>query len=115
MTYLYLKPITWTQSIRRYPTIDVNGLYLTAQRTTDSDFILSDKLKLNDLEISLSFLRGAVPEKRKEKAKLAEGAIGGIWWVSEHNLVHNSIYLSGVDYAALWGQIKSGDLYRLRY
>jgi hypothetical protein len=109
MTFLYLKPVSWRQSIRRYPSIDVNGLYLTAQCTTTSDLLLGDKLKLSDLEISLSFLRGAVPEKDQEKVNLAEGAIGGIWWLSDHNFVHGSIYLPDEDYAALWDQIKGDD------
>jgi hypothetical protein len=109
MTYLYVKPITWTQSIRRYQTIGVNGRYLTTQCRTDSDLILSDKLKLRDLEINLSFLRGALPDKDREKGKLSEGAIGGIWWVSEDNFVHGWFYLPAEDYDAIWEQIKRGD------
>jgi len=103
MTFVYLNPITWTQSIRRYPTIDVNGLYLTAQCTTKSGLILSD------LEISLSFLRGALPEKDREKTKLLDGAIGGVWWNSDDNFVHGWLYLPDEDYVALWEQIKRGD------
>jgi hypothetical protein len=109
MTYLYLKPLTWTQSIRRFPTINVNGLYFTAQCTTKSDLILSDKLKLSDLEINLSFLRGALPEKDREKTNLLDGAIGGIWWNSDDNFVHGWLYLPDEDYAALWEQINRGD------
>lgn len=109
MTYLYLKPITWTQSIRRYPTIDVNGLYLTAQCTTKSSLILRDKLNLSDLGINLSIMRGALPDKDRETANLSEGAIGGIWWISDDNFVHGWFCLPAEDYAAVWEQIKSGD------
>jgi hypothetical protein len=77
MTFIYLKPITWTQSIRGYPSID--GLHLTTQCTIKSDLSLSDKLKLSDLEVSVSFLRGALPEKDREKTNLLDKAIGGIW------------------------------------
>ena len=73
MTYIYLKPVSWRQSIRRYPSIDANGLYLSAECTTDSDFILSDKLKLRDRKISLSFLRGFCLKKIEKKTKLSKG------------------------------------------
>jgi hypothetical protein len=109
MTYIYLKPVSWRQSIRRYPSIDANGLYLSAECTTDSDFILSDRLKLRDRKISLSFLRGVLPEKIREETKLSDRAIGGIWWLSDDNFVHGWFYLPDEDYAALWDQIKGGD------
>ena len=109
MTFLYLKPISWRQSIRRYPSIEANGLYLSAECTTNSDFILSDKLKLRDLKFNLSFLRGALPEKVREETKLSEGAIGGIWWLSDDNFVHGWFYLPDEYYTALWDQIKGGD------
>lgn len=109
MTYLYLKPITWTQSIRRYPTIDVNGPYLSAPCTTKSVLILSEKLKLSDLQINLSILRGTLPDKGREEGKLSERAIGGIWWISDDNFVHSWFYLPAEDYDAIWEQIKQGD------
>jgi hypothetical protein len=109
MTYLYLKPVTWTQSIRRYPTIDVNGLYLSARCTTKSDLILSDKLTLNDLEINFSVLEGTLTEEGREKGNLLEAAIGGVWWTSDDNFVHGWVYLPAEDYDAIWEQIKHGD------
>jgi hypothetical protein len=109
MTILYLKPVSWRQSIRRYPSIDANGRYLTAQCTTDSDFILSDKLKLRDVKLEISIMQGELSGENREKAKLSKGTIGGIWWLSDHNLVHGWFYLPDEGYAALWEQIKGGD------
>ena len=109
MTYLYLKPITWTQSIRRYPTIDVNGPYLTAPCTTKSVLILSEKLKLSDLKLTYLFCEALCLTKIAKKAKLSERAIGGIWWISDDNFVHSWFYLPAEDYDAIWEQIKQGD------
>jgi hypothetical protein len=70
---------------------------------------LHDKLKLSDLEINLSLLRGVLPDKDREKGNLSEGAIGGIWWLSDDNFVHGWFYLPAEDYDAIWEQIKQGD------
>jgi len=70
---------------------------------------LHHKLKLSDLEINLSLLRGVLPDKDREKGNLSEGAIGGIWWLSDDNFVHGWFYLPAEDYDAIWEQIKQGD------
>jgi hypothetical protein len=109
MTVLYLTPINWTQSIRCYPRIDVNWLYLTALCRTKSVLILSDKLKLSTLDIHLSIFQGSLPDKDREEGELSERAIGGVWWSSNDNFVDSWFYLPTESYEALWEQIKRGD------
>src|SRR5690242_18600694 len=105
--YLNFQPISWSQSIRRYPTINVEGPYLAAPcRTNRSDLILSDGYRLRDLEISLSILQGELEAKHREQ--LSKNAIGGIWWDAKDQFVHGWFHLQPDYYAEVWDQIRSG-------
>jgi hypothetical protein len=68
---------------------------------------LSDGVKLSDLEIQLAILPGVVRER--EKQRLSERAIGGIWWLPKERFVHGSIYIDADDYATIWGQVLDGE------
>jgi hypothetical protein len=106
MTYVYLTPISWSQQIRRYPTINVEGPYLQATCRTDSDLRLSDGSKLRDFKIPLAIFQGEMDAKKRER--LSEQAIGVIAWISEQQFVHGFFYLKADDYAAVWDQVRDG-------
>jgi hypothetical protein len=89
---IYLKPISWSHEIRRYPTINVVGLQLRATCRTllDSDLLLSEGHRLRDLEIELSIFQG--DPDAKERERLSEQAIGGIWWLPDQTFVHGFFF-----------------------
>jgi hypothetical protein len=99
-------PIEWRQQVRRYPNINVEGLYLSVTCTTQSDLLLSDGYKLSDLTIELSIFQGDMSAKDREQ--LSDQAIGGIWWSPEQTFVHGHFYLQAADYAAVWEQVRNG-------
>lgn len=107
-SYLYLKPVEWTQTIMRYPSITVEGSKLGVTCTTDakSDLLLSDGYKLSDLKIELAIFQGELSAKDRER--LSEQAIGGIWWIAEQTFVHGWFYLKADDYTAIWDQVRNG-------
>jgi hypothetical protein len=77
MTYVKFKPIKWTQEIRRFPNINVEGLALHAKCTSTSDEFLIDGNKFSDLQtIQISIFQGDVPTKVRENGNLSEKAIG---------------------------------------
>jgi hypothetical protein len=106
--YLYLQPTGWSQQIRRYPRINVEGPYLSVPCRTlpDSDLVLSDGYKLSDLEIALAIFQGEPDAKEREQ--LSARAIGGIWWLREQAFIHGQFYLRADDYAAIWDQVRDG-------
>jgi hypothetical protein len=107
--YISLRPIRWSQEIRWYPSINVEGRHLRATCTTTDDLLLSDGQKLRDFEIELSIMDGELDPETRAKSKLQEAAIGGIWWISDHpSLVHGRFYLKSDARAAIWDQVRAG-------
>jgi hypothetical protein len=103
--FLHLKPVAWSQGLRRYPK-NIEGPVLRATCTAVSKFLLSDPYKLQDVQIELSIFRGEV-DALKERKELSEAAIGGIWWARDA-LVHGFFFLKADDYAALWDGVRDG-------
>jgi hypothetical protein len=68
--------------------------------------LLSEGHRLRDLEISLTILPGELDAKNREK--LPEPAIGGIWWLPDQVFIHGWFYLKASDYAAVWNQVTNG-------
>jgi hypothetical protein len=105
--YVHLEPISWSQEIRRYPSINVEGtcLRLTCKTSGDSDLIMKDGRKLSDFELALHIFAGELDRSRDQ---LSEGAIGGISYIAEQSFVHGDFYLRAEDYAAVWDQVRDG-------
>jgi hypothetical protein len=81
-TYLYLKPVEWSQKIVRYPDqVEGSQLRLSCITLPNSDLLLSDGYKLSDLKIELGILQREL--RPEDRADLPEKAIGGIWWLSD--------------------------------
>src|SRR5262249_42259995 len=99
---------SWSQEIRRYPTINVEGscLKLTCRTSGNADLILKDGRKLSDFEIHLHIFGGEVDAK--EQDQLSEQAIGGIWYDEKKSFVHGVFYLKAEDYVAVWDQVRDG-------
>jgi hypothetical protein len=105
---IYLTPIRWSQQVRRFPKIKVEGRHLTVTCTTsaNSDLLLTDGYRLSDFKIELAISPGELPVEERER--LSEQAIGGIWWIADQAFVHGWLYLSADDYAAVWDQVRDG-------
>jgi hypothetical protein len=107
-SYLYLKPVEWSQKVRRYPSLNVEGPHSTVTCTSrnNSDLLLSDGYKLSDLQIELAVFQGEL--RAKYRGSLPDQAIGGIWWIPEQAFVHGWFYLNADDFAAVWDQVRDG-------
>jgi hypothetical protein len=105
-TSIGLNAIAWTQEIRRYPTINVEGLYLHVTCTVlrPSSLLLNDRRSISDLEFHLSIFPGDTPDNHSQ---LSEKAIGGLWSHEDEDdfFIHGSFYLKASDYQAVWEQV----------
>jgi hypothetical protein len=75
----------------------------------DSKLKVDDENELKDLTLDLSIVPGEIPPEFRERARLPEEAIGGIWWETTRKRVSGQLYLLDVEYKALWDQIRQGD------
>lgn len=110
-TYIRLKPTEWKQEIRADGESETPALRLRAECTAlvDSDLLLTDGRKLSDLILHLTIFPGDMPRADRDRVKLPEKALGGIWWDNERVFVHGWFYLRTTEYQALWGQLMSGN------
>lgn len=110
-TYIRLKPTEWTHGIQANSESETPGLRLRAECTAlvDSDLLLSGGRKLSDLTLHLTIFPGKMPTQDRDRVKLPEKALGGIWWDGERVFVHGWFYLRTTEYQALWDQLKSGN------
>jgi hypothetical protein len=74
----------------------------------DCELKLRNKAMLRDFEIPISVLRGHLPEETRQIAKLANNAIGGLWFLDDQHFVHGWLYLNDGNFTALWDQVLHG-------
>jgi hypothetical protein len=114
LRYIYLKPLTWSQSISHYPNRDPSkkregtGLSVVVRPTPDCDVLLSNGAKLRDFTISLSIVQGVFPADEHQKANFAKEAIGGLWFIEEQDFLHGWFFFKPDNYAAVWDQVREG-------
>ena len=108
--YIYLKPVSWSHQIKRYPTINVEGAQLAVRCRTlpNSDLLLSEGYRLRDFEIPLTIFQGELDAENRQRHQLSQQAIGGIWWIPEEAFVHGWFHLKADDFAAVWDQVRIG-------
>jgi hypothetical protein len=58
--------------------------------------------------MEITIVKGEMPSKDREEAKLSNVAVGGVWWLSSERLVHGWFYLHDDAFSTLWDQIKDG-------
>jgi hypothetical protein len=102
-TSIGLNAIAWTQEIRRYPTIGVEGLYLcvTGKIRHSSSLFLNDGRAIGGWEITLNI----VPCKSPASEKI----IGDLWSDHEQNFIHGSLYINDSEYLVVWEQVVNGN------
>jgi hypothetical protein len=116
---LLLKPISWRQAIRDYPSIKVEGRYLVASCKPESgarsELRLSNNEKLTDLKVELSILAG---EPVDADDKPLKNGIGHFHFYGEmlprdgvpgmEAFLSGLLYLKPDSYLALWEQVRDG-------
>ena len=116
-SYLNLKPLIWSQSIRQYSNIDTSKkiegvtLSVTAQPLPGCDIVTLDGTEIRNFEIKLDVLRGLLEADERKECKLSKMAIGGLWIVEGQGTkhVHGWFYFNTNNYAVLWDQVRFGD------
>ena len=107
-SYIYLKPLTWTQEIRYYSHLgnDEGGnLSADCAPSADCDLMLRDGVKLRDFQIiPISFL-----QEKLEEPKLEAEAIGELWSDEGQTSVNGWLHFEPKNYSALWDQVRTGN------
>jgi hypothetical protein len=108
--YIYLTATEWSQEIRSFPSIDVQGRILRATCTVQgkSDVLLYDGLELSAFGIQLSLMEGELDAEHRTKMNLSADAIGGLWYNTEQQIVHGWFHLTSDSHAGVWEQVRDG-------
>ena len=102
---IHLKPVSWGQTVRRYPDIKVEGrkLDVNCKPITDRHFQISDGTNVPDLSISLSvFDAGSISD---EETQLERG-FGLLAYRFTH--LDGWFLLKPSDFTEVWEQVRDG-------
>jgi hypothetical protein len=118
LRYVSLKPLTWTQSIRQYPSTNSSKnveeplLSTSCSPEANCDLLLSNGAKLRDFTIQLSIMPGAVSVDDAQRNKFKSDAIGGFWFIQEQGFVHGWFYFKRENFGFVWDQVRTGEYFR---
>ncbi len=109
--HIDLRPRNWRQSISQSNDSGVDQRQLRATCTPEPrcELRLEHGAMLRDYEFPLSILSGELPaDDRAAKQQLQKEALGGLWFIEEHDFVHGWLYLAPNNFGAVWDQVRSG-------
>ncbi len=106
LSYLYLKPLTWAQSIDLHSHKDEGRTRIRVTCLARNDLLLRNGEKLRDFQIEIVIIEGHLPTDHDQKLKFTTNAIGGLWFSG--GSAHGYFYLKPKIYRDLWDQVRDG-------
>jgi hypothetical protein len=108
--YLQLVPITWSQTLT-HDGATVLRARVKCSPHANCDLKLRTGEKLTQYEIELTILTGEIQPDDRNKYRLTEDAIGGLWFDDDEDtdaMVQGWFFINTSVYGDLWEQVRQG-------